>query len=227
MSLYAIGDLHLSFSANKPMEIFGGNWEGYINKLRSSFSALSEDDVTVLCGDLSWAMSLNEAEADFSFINSFPGKKIILKGNHDYWWTTAAKMSAFFIKNNFKNIDILHNSCFFYEDFAICGTRGWFIEEDEGGHNQKVFNRELCRLEASFKAAGDKEILCFLHYPPKYHGYVCGEIIDLMKRYKVSRCLYGHLHGPSHRLVREGFDDGIVYSLVSADYLDFIPLKIL
>ena len=180
MALYAIGDTHLSLSSDKPMDVFGGGWTGYVEKLREGLSVLEPGDTVVLCGDLSWGMSLEEARRDFAFLSSFPGRKLLLKGNHDYWWTTGAK----------------------------------------------IFNRELIRLEASLKAAGEREKYCFLHYPPLYQGYRCQEILDLLHRYGVTRCFYGHLHGGSHRLAAVGEQDGIQFRLVSADYLRFQPEKI-
>lgn len=227
MALYAIGDTHLSLAADKPMDVFGGGWTGYVEKLREGFSAIGPEDTVVLCGDLSWGMSLPQAREDFAYLNAMPGRKLLLKGNHDYWWTTAAKMKAFFQENGFDTLDILHNNCHFYGDVALCGTRGWFYEEDRGGHNAKIFNRELIRLETSLKAAGEREKLCFLHYPPLYQGYRCQEIIDLLEQYGVKRCFYGHLHGGSHRLAVCGERSGVEYRLVSADYLRFRPEKIL
>jgi hypothetical protein len=227
MALYAIGDTHLSLSSDKPMDVFGGGWEGYVDKLREGFSELTDQDTVVLCGDLSWGMSLEEAAEDFAFLNGLPGQKWVLKGNHDYWWNTASKMNAFFQARGFDKLHILHNNCAFYGDTALCGTRGWFFEENAGSHSEKVFNRELIRLEASLKAAGDLEKLCFLHYPPRYQGYLCQEIIDLLERYQVRACYYGHLHGPSHRLAREGRFGCVNYHLVAADYIGFRPKKIL
>lgn len=227
MALYAIGDTHLSFCVDKPMDVFGGNWTGYVEKLREGFSVLTEQDTLVLCGDLSWGMSLEQAEQDFRFLHQIPGKKIFLKGNHDYWWTTAAKMERFFAQKGFDSLYVLHNNCHFYQDVALCGTRGWFYEEERGAHSAKIFNRELMRLETSLKAAGDREKICFLHYPPLYHGYRCEEIIELLKRYGVKQCCYGHLHGGSHRLAVSGVQEGVEFTLVAADYLNFQPKKIL
>ena len=223
MALYAMGDTHLSLTADKPMDVFGGGWEGYTEKLAQGLGALSPEDTVVLCGDISWGMSLEEARADFAFLDALPGRKLILKGNHDYWWNTASKMNAFFAANGFSTLHILHNNCYTYGPYALCGTRGWFYEEEQSGHNEKVFNRELIRLEASLKAAGEREKLCFLHYPPLYQGYRCPEIIALLERYGVKACYYGHLHGGSHRLAIEGRQGGVEYHLVSADYLRFQP----
>jgi len=208
------------------MDVFGGRWEGYVDKLREGFADLTAEDVTVLCGDLSWGMSLEQAAEDFAFLDSLPGQKILLKGNHDYWWNTASKMNAFFAAQGFTTLRILHNNCQLYGETALCGTRGWFYEEERGEHSAKIFQRELIRLEASLKAAGDREKLCFLHYPPLYQGYRCQEILDLLEQYRVSRCFYGHLHGGSHRLSVCGRQGNVEYELVSADYLGFRPLKI-
>lgn len=226
MALYAIGDTHLSLATNKPMDVFGGGWEGYVDKLKEGFAPLTEEDTVVLCGDLSWGMSLEETREDFAFLNALPGgRKLLLKGNHDYWWTTASKMETFFTANGFSTLHILHNNCYFYGDTALCGTRGWFYEETG---SQKVFNRELIRLEASLKAAGEaEEKLCFLHYPPLYQGYACPEILALLEGYGVSQCLYGHLHGGSHRLAVGEVRNGVEYRLVAADYVNFTPVKLL
>jgi predicted phosphohydrolase len=228
MALYAIGDLHLCLGAPKPMDIFGGAWVGYMDKLRQGLSVIGPEDTTVLLGDLSWALDLENAKADFAWINEIPGKKIILKGNHDYWWSTAAKFYKFCADNGFSDQWILNNNHYAHNGYAICGTRGWFYEEQRSGeHDEKVFKRELMRLEASLKSAGDLQKIVFLHYPPKYKGYECPEIIDLMKRYDVRQCFYGHLHGASHGLAMEGQWDGIDYRLVSADKLAFRPFMVI
>ena len=169
MSLYAIGDLHLSLSADKPMNVFG--WTDHVRRLEDAFSRLGDGDLTVLCGDTSWGIDFQESLADFQFIDRLPGRKLILKGNHDYWWGTASKMKRFFQDNGITTIDILHNNCYEYGGYALCGTRGWFYEEEQTGHNEKVLNREVGRLEASLKAAGDRPVLAFLHYPPLHTGY--------------------------------------------------------
>ena len=228
MALYAIGDLHLSAGVDKPMDIFGGNWVGYMDKLKLGLSVIGPEDTTVLLGDLCWALDLQQAEPDFAWINEIPGRKIILKGNHDYWWSTATKFYKFCDENGFSEQYILNNNHYEYGDYAICGTRGWFFEEEKSGeHDEKVFNRELCRLEASLKSAGEKPKIVFLHYPPRYKGYECPQILELLKQYGVSRCFYGHLHGASHGLAMEGIWDGVDYKLVSADRLDFKPYMVL
>jgi len=228
MALYAIGDLHLSFGTDKPMDIFGGGWSNYIEKIEEGFSHLTGDDVCVICGDTSWAMSFEESLPDFTFLSSLPGKKIILKGNHDYWWSTASKMRAFFDKNSIDNIEILNNNCFFYEDVAICGTRGWIAEEEiDAEHNKKIMARETGRLRASLQAAGDfKEKLCFFHYPPRFRNIICQDIIAVMDEFGVKNCYYGHLHSKGHKFAVRGNVAGINYELVSGDFIDFKPLRV-
>lgn len=227
MALYAIGDLHLSLGADKPMDVFGGSWENYVEKIRLGFSSLNDDDVCVLCGDLAWGMTMEQALPDFQFIEALPGKKILLKGNHDFWWSTAKKAYSFFEAHDMHTMDILNNNCYFYEDYAICGTRGWFYEEDAAGtHTGKMLAREALRLEASLKAAEGKPIYCFLHYPPIYQGYKCPEMLELLDKYEVERCYYGHLHGYTHRRAFEGMREKTEYALIAADYVAFQPVKI-
>ena len=228
MALYAIGDLHLCLGAPKPMDVFGGAWVNYMDKLKDGLSVIGPEDTTVLLGDLSWALDLENAQADFAWINKIPGRKIILKGNHDYWWSTAAKFQKFCVENQFSNMFILNNNFYEYEDWAICGTRGWFFEESRSSeHDEKVFKRELLRLETSLRAAGDRNKMVFLHYPPRYKGYECQEILDLLQKYGVRRCFYGHLHGPSHKLAMEGVWDSVEFRLTAADYLNFTPFRVL
>ena len=228
MALYAIGDLHLCLGADKPMDIFGGAWVGYMDKLRQGMSKITPQDTIVLLGDLSWALDLEDAKADFDFINQIPGRKIILKGNHDYWWSTVAKFNKFCQQSGYTDLFILNNNHYEYNGYAICGTRGWFFEEERSGqHDEKVFKRELLRLEASLKSAGDLPKIVFLHYPPKYKGYECPEILELLKRYDVRRCFYGHLHGASHAVAMEGIWDGIDFCLAAADKIGFQPIRVL
>ncbi len=227
MALYTIGDLHLSLGSDKTMEVFGEAWRDYVERIRDAFSKLNDDDVTVLCGDLSWGMSLEESLEDLRFIDALPGRKILMKGNHDYWWNTAAKMKRFFAENGLDTLDILHNNCQWYGDVALCGTRGWFYElEGQTDHDEKVLAREVGRLETSLKAAGTAEKICFLHYPPLYQGYRCPELLRLLREYGVRQCYYGHLHGVTQRRAIEGEQYGTAFSLVAADYLRFVPKKI-
>lgn len=228
MALYVIGDLHLAMGApEKNMEVFGGRWAGYHDKIRRGFDLLREEDACVICGDVCWAMDLDAALPDLQFLQSLPGKKILVKGNHDYWWTTAAKMTNFFQKNGLDSLSLLHNNCVLWEDLALCGTRGWFYEEETGtGHDGKILRREVGRLTASLRAAGDREKLAFLHYPPLYQQYACREILDTLKEFDVQECFYGHIHGKGAYAAVIGAYDGIKYRLISGDYLDFFPYKI-
>ena len=228
MSLFAIGDLHLSLDGTKSMEVFGGRWTDYQQKIERGFSLLTEEDVCVLCGDLVWGMTLEAALADFRFISHLPGRKIILKGNHDYWWSTAAKAYRFFEENGLENLQILNNNCYEYGDYAICGTRGWFFEEERGDeHDRKIMLREVGRLETSLKAAGERRKLVFLHYPPIYQNYRCEEILALLKAYEVGLCCYGHIHGKGIASAYNGWHDGTLFRIVSADAVQFRPVRLL
>ena len=227
MALYAIGDPHLSLAKEKPMDIFGEKWKDHAEKLKIGFSGLTEEDVCVICGDLSWGMGLEETAVDFQFLDALPGRKIILKGNHDYWWSTATKVKNFFQQYGIGSMDILYNNFFPFGELAICGTRGWFYEEEKGGdHDKKIMRREIMRLETSLKAAGDREKLVFLHYPPIFGKYECPEILELLKKYEVKLCCYGHIHGKGCSLAFNGWRDGTEYKLVSADFVDFTPIKL-
>ncbi len=227
MALYVIGDLHLSFGTDKPMEVFGPHWENHAEKLRAGFETVREEDTTVVCGDISWGMNLAEAREDFLFLHSLPGRKIILKGNHDYWWTTAANGMRFLAENGIDSIVFLNNNCLFYGAVALCGTRGWSCDPDGSEQDRKLLRRELMRLETSLKAAGEREKLVFLHYPPKLLTCEWTEAIDLLCAYGVRNCWYGHLHGPGCAQAFEGEYRNVRFRLVSADHVQFIPQKIL
>jgi predicted phosphohydrolase len=211
------------------MDIFGGAWENYVEKLKNGFAELDENDVCVICGDISWAMELEYAREDFKFISELPGKKIILKGNHDYWWSTAAKAKKMLGALGITSIDFLHNNFFPYgENAAVCGTRGWFYEAERGdGHDKKIMLREIARLETSLKLAGEREKYVFLHYPPKYGGYECAEILELFEKYGVKVCCAGHIHGGGLSRRFEGSHKGTRHYMVSADRVDFAPIKII
>ena len=228
MALYAIGDLHLGLSVDKPMDVFGEVWHDHAQKIKEGFAALCDDDLCVLCGDLSWGMDLRQAGEDFRYVDALPGKKLILKGNHDYWWSTATKAKRFFAENGLTTMDILHNNCFFYGDYALCGTRGWFYEEEKGPeHDKKIMRREIMRLETSLQAAGEREKLVFLHYPPIYQQYECPEILELLERYRVRLCCYGHIHGKGGAYAFRGWRGCTEFRLVSADWLGFVPARLL
>lgn len=224
MSLFAIGDPHLSLSVNKPMDIFRG-WTDYTDRLAKNWNAVvGEGDSVVLPGDISWAMNFEEAKKDFQFLHSLNGTKYILKGNHDYWWNTMSKMTKFLDENNFDSIKIIHNNAYSVEGFAISGTRGWFYDDSEGDVN-KVILREAGRLRASLKAASELggEMIAFLHYPPINEVQRCDEILDVLKEFDVKRCYFGHLHGFVAPGCAKIESDGISFNLVSADFLGFTP----
>ena len=229
MALFVMGDLHLSLSSDKSMDIFGG-WENYVERIKENWNReVSPEDTVVVPGDISWAMSLKEAVADFSYIHELPGRKIILKGNHDYWWTTAAKMNNFLAENGFDSIFILHNNHYAYENYGICGTRGW-INDDNEPADAKVLAREAQRLETSIASAENAglEPLVFLHYPPLYGNEYNPDLLEVMYRHNIKRCWYGHIHGrKGHQNAVNGERDGIVFQLVSADYVQFCPVKIM
>lgn len=229
MALFVMGDLHLSLSSDKSMDIFGG-WENYVERIKENWNReVSPEDTVVVPGDISWAMSLKETVADFRYIHELPGRKIILKGNHDYWWTTAAKMNNFLAENGFDSIFILHNNHYAYENYGICGTRGW-INDDSEPADAKVLAREAQRLETSIASAENAglEPLVFLHYPPLYGNEYNPDLLEVMYRHNIKRCWYGHIHGrKGHQNAVNGERDGIFFQLVSADYVQFCPVKIM
>ncbi len=224
MSIFTIADTHLSFSCDKPMDIFGG-WSDYVSRLEANWRALvNEDDTVVIPGDISWAMSLEGAEEDFRFLHRLPGRKIILKGNHDYWWTTKKKMDSFLAEKGFDTISILHNNAFKVGDYVLCGTRGWFYDAEKSA-DMKVLLREASRLERSIEE-GEKlggEIIAFLHYPPVMQMGRCEEMFSVLQKHGIKRCYYGHLHGESTARSVTGTVDGVKLSLISADFLSFCP----
>lgn len=231
MSLFAIGDLHLSFGVpNKTMKIFNG-WDNYQELIKTNWlERIKPEDTVVLAGDISWGMSLEQAYVDFKFINELPGKKIILKGNHDYWWTTLRKMENFFAESGFETLHILHNNHFAYENIGICGTRGWVnVPGENQEHDAKVLNREVQRLETSLKSALEAGLkpMVFLHYPPIFGSSFNYDILEILYRYQISDCWYGHIHGrQGHNLCVKGVYDDVNFHLISGDYLQFIPHKV-
>lgn len=234
MSIYVIGDLHLSFSTDKPMDIFGDNWEDHTEKIKENWlKKVTENDTVILPGDFSWATYLEETYKDFEFLNSLPGKKILSKGNHDYWWTTVTSMKRFLKENGFNNIDFLYNSAFLVENKIITGTRGW-INSWKSQENFKILKRENERLKISINKGInefgiDKEIITFIHYPPFYKESIIPDEINFSKTLKdfgIEKCYYAHLHGESHKDAIEGNVNGIDYKLISSDYLKFDLLKI-
>lgn len=220
MALWTIGDLHLSHGVDKPMDIFGERWKDHALKIEQSWlENVRENDTVVIPGDISWAISLQESIEDFAYLARLPGRKILLKGNHDYWWETVSKMNRFLAENEIDNIHFLLNNHYLYGDFAICGTRGWTLE---GEDHLRMIARETARLRLSLESApSDIEKIVFLHYPPIYPGQICMPMIELMQEFNVKKCYYGHLHGISiqNAVVGKHFD--VNFSLVSADSLDF------
>ncbi len=229
MALFALGDPHLALGCDKPMDIFKG-WEGYLPKLEKNWrSMVKEEDTIVLAGDISWAMKLEHTLEDFRFLESLPGQKWMLKGNHDLWWSTLSKMEAFLAQNQLHSLHFLHNNAHACEGLCLCGSRGWMAEKPQG-HDAKMMAREALRLEASLQAAEKlnpgAEKVVFLHYPPFYSGVEAGEIADVMRAFGVRRCYYGHLHSAATRWAVQGEAGGLSYQLISADALNFTPLLI-
>ena len=231
MAIYVIGDLHLSFSVDKPMDIFG--WGNHAEKIKDNWiKKVKDEDTVLLPGDFSWATYLEDTYKDFEFLNSLPGKKILSKGNHDYWWTTVTSMNKFLKENNFENIEFLYNNSYLAEDKIIVGTRGW-INSWKSEENYKILKRENDRLKLSIedglrKFGNDKEMIAFIHYPPFYKETVPEEIdfIKTLNKFDIKKCYYAHLHGDSQIEAIEGIINGIEFKLVSADYLKFDLLKI-
>ena len=237
MAIYVIGDLHLSFKNPKPMNIFGDNWENHPEKIKEDWiSKVNEEDTVLLLGDFSWAMNLEDALLDFKYINELPGKKIMLKGNHDYWWTTITKMKKFLEENNIENIDFLHNNAYKIDDKIFCGTRGWNLTNiEETENSKKIIARECNRFELSINEAisnfgMQKEIIACMHYPPIMQINVMKNestpFMDVLKKYNIKRCYYGHLHGNSIKEAVQGNINGIDLKLISADSVDFKLTKI-
>lgn len=226
--IYAIADLHLSLGTDKPMDIFKG-WSDYTKRLESNWKKLITDsDTVVIAGDISWAMKLNECYEDFSFINKLPGRKLFLKGNHDYWWGTKKKIDEYLRANHFDSIDIIFNNAYAVENKTLCGTRGW-ISEPDGEKDIKVLSREVGRLEMSVSQAEklNFEPIAFLHYPPVYDTVVCTEIMNVLKMHNIKHCYYGHLHGAfTHKHAVIGEYEGINFHLISCDYTGFLPVPV-
>lgn len=222
MALFAISDLHLSFSADKPMNVFGSTWDRYEERMENNWNSIvSSDDTVLLCGDISWATYIDDTVKDFDYINRLNGRKIILKGNHDYWWTTLAKMERFFKDNGFSSVNVLHNNSFSAEGISICGTRGWIARQQcKNAEDEKIYLRELQRLELSLQSAENDKIIVCLHYPPDE------QFLQLMNKYNATKCLFGHLHAKSHLGAPQGIINGIECKLVSCDYLDFTPFRV-
>lgn len=234
MSIYVIADLHLSFLEDKPMGIFGNNWENHEEKIKKDWlKKVKNEDYVILPGDFSWAMYLKDTILDFEYLNKLPGHKILLKGNHDYWWTTLKKLNEFVEESGLKNIEFLYNNSYLVEDKIIVGTRGWNILDIE--EDSKMLKRENARLELSIqdgikKYGQEKEKIAFMHYPPINKNDIIKNkksiFVKTLEKYNIRRCYYGHLHGISHKEAVEGNIDGIEYKLISADYTNFKLIKV-
>lgn len=228
MNLYTIGDLHLSFGCDKPMDIFKG-WENYVEQIQKNWQeTVKPEDTVVVAGDISWAMTLEEAKPDFEFIHKLNGTKILLKGNHDYWFVTKTKVDNFLEENGFDSIKMLFNNAYTFGDYAICGTRGWINEQGEQA-DRKIIIREAGRLRASLEYSNvyQKKPIAFLHYPPVYNTVECPEIISVLNEYDVKKCYYGHIHGSGFYYAVDGAYKGINYRLISCDYTQFRVVKVL
>jgi predicted phosphohydrolase len=227
MSLFAIADLHLSLGTNKPMDDFPG-WRDYVSRLEQNWRALvAPEDTVVIAGDISWGMTLEQARTDFAFLESLPGKKLLLKGNHDYWWSTRRKMDQFIDEAGFTSLTIIHNTAEAVGEFAVCGTRGWFYDA-EADEDKKVLAREAGRLNASIDAAERTglEPVVFLHYPPVWGDQVCEEFMTILTERRIRRCYYGHIHGTGIRRAVQGTVRGVELRLISGDSLSFTPLLV-
>lgn len=227
MAVFAIADLHLSLGTDKPMDVFKG-WSNYTERIKKNWTReVSNEDTVVVSGDISWAMKLRETDADFSFIDELPGKKIFIKGNHDYWWDTKSKMDRYISEKGWSTISILHNNAFSADGISICGSRGWFYDA-ESDEDKKVLMREVGRIDTSIRLARETglEPVVFLHYPPLHVNAECGEILEVLIKNDIKRCFYGHIHGKSSKKAFEGERYGIKFKLISADYLKFNPIKV-
>ncbi len=233
MALYTIADPHLSLATHKPMDIFGTRWQDHTDRLIKGWQAVVEEGDTVLVGgDISWGISLAEAAPDLTLIDSLPGKKIFLRGNHDYWWNTLQKNQQHLEANGQFSIDFLQNNAFVCEEFVICGTRGWYNDPGVAPKEtdyKKIVNREAMRLEFSLKAgaaiANGREMLAFFHFPPYFGDYICRELIDLLHAYNIRRAYFGHIHG-QYKIPPSVEFEGIRFTVTSSDYLSFVPLRI-
>ena len=222
MALFAIADTHLSFGTNKPMDSFPG-WNDYVQRIEKNWNKLvTDDDTVVIAGDISWAMNFDELRADFDFLNKLNGTKIIIKGNHDYWWNTLKKMNEFIEQNHFDSIKILFNNSYTVGDVSVCGSRGWMFDGDDE-HDEKVLSREVGRLRLSLESAQSENRVVFLHYPPVTTDSKCDEILSVLKEYCIKKCYYGHLHGKAAKIAVDDTIDGIEFRLISCDRLSFVP----
>lgn len=224
--IFAIADLHFDYSKEKPMGIFGLNWTDHEEKIIQDWQEKVDDnDLVLLPGDISWGLKLNDGLKDLERIDNLPGKKIISKGNHDYWWGSISKMNSL----NFKSINYLHNNSYEYGNYSICGTRGW-ASRDSNEFSKKdevIYLRELNRLKNSLELRKKEKTIVMIHYPPYNQDFTPNEFTEILRDYKVELCVYGHLHGPGHRYVFNGEMLGVKIKCVASDYIDFKLEKII
>ena len=229
MKIFGISDLHLSFGTNKSMEIFGKVWKDYEEKIQKNWlKQVTEEDIVIIAGDISWGINLEESTPDFKCINSMPGKKILIKGNHDYYFSTKTKLEEFFKENNFNTLQYMQNNAIDTEKYIVCGTRGWGKTENQNPKDdKKIIAREEIRLRLSLEEGKKiqkeyeekgikKDILVAMHFPPFDFGFT-----EILKEYEVKKCIYGHLHGFGHNMIKEGNIDGVEYVMVSCDYTKY------
>jgi len=239
MAIFTMSDLHLSLDTDKSMEVFGNAWNNYIDRIKDNWlSVVSDEDTVLIGGDISWAMHLKDCKKDFEFLNALPGKKLLFKGNHDYWWESLTKMNNFISQCGFNTLSFVHNKAVMCEDVLVCGTRGWNLPADGGfgEDDQKIYQRELLRLELSLNEGRQlcqkegfvpRDIVCILHYPPFAKDNTADEsITSVLREYSVTKCFYGHLHASSVHTAFEGIYEGIEYKLVSGDKLGFMPVRV-
>lgn len=228
MALFAISDLHLALNEDKPMDIFGENWIEHHNKIKNNWmSKVKPEDTVIIAGDISWSMKIEGGLQDLNWVHNLNGTKILIKGNHDYWWTSISKLN-----NLYDGMNFIQNNFFIYKDYAICGTRGWILPTNDkfDAHDEKIYKREIIRLKLSLdmaKSKGYNKFIVVLHYPPITENSMDNEFTNVLKAYNVEKVIYGHLHGPALNKVIEGTYDGIEYIMTSCDYIDFNPIRII
>ena len=238
MSLFVMADLHLSSDRSKSMEIFGPRWQDYMEKIQKNWNlVVSPEDTVIVPGDISWSLRLEDSLDDFRFLDALNGKKLIGKGNHDFWWSTHSKLRAFWEKNQISTVDILYNNAHRFENCIVSGTRGWFVEENQqhtvgNVEHAKIVNREAIRLRLSLEEAvklrgedKDLPIVVFLHFPPVWNDFVCREILDVLHEFEIKTCYFGHIHGAYYAPRTQSFE-GIDFTICAADYLNFTPLPV-
>lgn len=228
MALYAISDLHLALDESKPMDIFGENWYRHHEKIKDNWKrVIKEEDTVLIGGDISWSMKIEEGLKELQWIHELPGKKIIIKGNHDYWWGSINKLN-----NMYEDMKFIQNNCFNYEDYGICGTRGWICPGSDKFTNSdlKIYKRELIRLRLSIDSAkncGYKKLIAMVHYPPTNERFEDSGFTEIFKEFGVEKVIYGHLHGPFYYNILNGVKEGVEYIMTSSDYINFNPIKLL